>query len=235
MTSKEIIAKAKLEIGSKESPANSNNVKYNTWYYGKPVSGAAYPWCCTFIAWLFQNEQRLCLKTASCEGLYNWFKSKNQLVKDPQPGDIVFFKYNTANSVRNNRFTNHVGLVEAVAGKSIRTIEGNTSVSSNDNGGAVMERLRTANIVAYARPLYSDTVREGTNVFTTKHPTLRLGSKGPDVVYLQLRLIALKYNPGAADGDFGKNTQEAVKKFQKDHKLTPDGVVGPLTWAQIGD
>ena len=225
MTSNEIIAKAKAEIGVKESPANSNNVKYNTWYYGKPVSGAAYPCCCTFISWLFQNEQRLCLKTASCATLYDWFASRNQIVKDPQPGDIVFFKYKT-----NNRKTNHVGLVIAVTGKSVRTIEGNTSVTSNDNGGSVMERLRTSNIVGYARPKYSDIPK----VALTNRPTLSLGSKGPEVIYLQLRLQVLKYDVGLADGDFGKKTLEAVKKFQIDHKLTPDGIVGPKTWAQIG-
>ena len=225
MTSNEIIAKAKAEIGTKESPANSNNVKYNTWYYGNPVSGDAYPGCCTFITWLLQNEQRLCLKTASCATLYDWFSSRNQIVKDPQPGDIVFFKYKT-----NNRKTNHVGLVIAVTGKSVRTIEGNTSVTSNDNGGSVMERLRTSNIVGYARPKYSDIPK----VALTNRPTLSLGSKGPEVTYLQLRLQVLKYDVGLADGDFGKKTLEAVKKFQIDHKLTPDGIVGPKTWAQIG-
>ena len=35
---------ARKELGVKESPANSNRVKYNTWYYGREVSGAAYTW-----------------------------------------------------------------------------------------------------------------------------------------------------------------------------------------------
>ena len=39
----------------------------------------------------------------------------------------------------------------------IETIEGNTSVSSDDNGGAVMVRQRTSNIVGYGRPAYEET------------------------------------------------------------------------------
>ena len=44
-TVKDILNVARKEIGTKESPAKSNNVKYNTWYYGKTVNGASYPWC----------------------------------------------------------------------------------------------------------------------------------------------------------------------------------------------
>lgn len=145
------IAKAKAEIGVCEVPANSNNVKYNTWYYGKNVSGPEYPWCCAFISWLFRSEQKLCKKTASCADLLDWFTQKNRVVKTPRPGDIVFFKFST-----NNRKTNHVGFVIGVDGNIIITIEGNTSVTSNDNGGRVMQRRRDRNIVAYARPEYSD-------------------------------------------------------------------------------
>ncbi len=36
-TVKDILAIARKELGTKESPANSNNVKYNTWFYGHAV------------------------------------------------------------------------------------------------------------------------------------------------------------------------------------------------------
>ena len=36
-TANEILAVARKELGVKESPANSNNVKYNTAYYGQEV------------------------------------------------------------------------------------------------------------------------------------------------------------------------------------------------------
>ena len=44
-----ILKKAKSYIGTKEKPANSNNVKFNTDYYGHSVKGSSYPWCCAFV------------------------------------------------------------------------------------------------------------------------------------------------------------------------------------------
>ena len=63
-------------------------------------------------------------------------------------------------------------------------------------------------------------------------PTIRRGSKGVDVRYVQTILYNLGYNLGSygIDGDFGKATEAAVKEFQKDHGLNADGVVGPLTY-----
>lgn len=58
--------------------------------------------------------------------------------------------------------------------------------------------------------------------------TLRVGSTGPSVIWLQQRL-KLK-----ADGKFGPQTQAAVMAFQRANGLTADGVVGPLTWAKLG-
>ena len=58
--------------------------------------------------------------------------------------------------------------------------------------------------------------------------TLKVGSKGPDVKYLQKKLGI------TADGDFGPNTKKAVIAFQSGHDLTADGIVGPHTWAALG-
>ena len=66
-------------------------------------------------------------------------------------------------------------------------------------------------------------------------PTLKRGSKGEYVVILQKELIQLGYSVGATgvDGDFGKNTEAGVKKFQKDHALAEDGIVGKNTWEAL--
>ncbi len=37
----------------------------------------------------------------------------------------------------------------------------------------------------------------------------------------------------AVDGLFGRETESAVKRFQAEHLLDDDGVVGPLTWAAL--
>lgn len=61
------------------------------------------------------------------------------------------------------------------------------------------------------------------------------GDEGPEVEQLQKNLIKLGYSCGAygADGDFGNDTEKAVIKFQKEHGLDADGLVGALTQAAI--
>lgn len=59
---------------------------------------------------------------------------------------------------------------------------------------------------------------------------LRLGSRGPGVKALQEALIALGIEiPGGADGLFGKGMAEALKKFQKEADLSPDGIADAST------
>lgn len=57
---------------------------------------------------------------------------------------------------------------------------------------------------------------------------LRRGEDGPNVLALQLALSQAGYRVGQ-DGDFGPRTEQAVKQFQKQHGLNPDGIVGPVT------
>ena len=59
--------------------------------------------------------------------------------------------------------------------------------------------------------------------------TLVLGMAGADVRQLQLRLAALHYYPGPADGRFGQNTLEALWAFQAIQRLTVTGSVGLAT------
>lgn len=58
--------------------------------------------------------------------------------------------------------------------------------------------------------------------------TLKVGSKGGDVKYLQKKLGI------TADGAFGPQTRKHVIEFQQKHGLTADGIVGPATWKAIG-
>jgi uncharacterized protein (TIGR02594 family) len=53
------------------------------------------------------------------------------------------------------------------------------------------------------------------------------------VADIQRRLIALGYKPGPVDDRWGPKTRAAVIAFQRDHKLAPDGVVGPKTTAVL--
>jgi len=69
-----IISILEAQIGTKENPANSNKVKYNTWFYGSEVSGANYKWCVVLLAWGFNEAGMFDLfmsgrKTASSTAL----------------------------------------------------------------------------------------------------------------------------------------------------------------------
>lgn len=74
-----------------------------------------------------------------------------------------------------------------------------------------------------------------TPVAENKTTILRKGSNGTEVKKLQENLIKLGYDCGSAgaDGDFGSGTENAVRKFQKDHNLTADGIVGSATYAAL--
>ncbi|MBD1903637.1 peptidoglycan-binding protein [Trichocoleus sp. DQ-A3] len=65
-------------------------------------------------------------------------------------------------------------------------------------------------------------------------PTLRSGSTGDQVTYLQEILNKINYGPLDVDGEFGSATEKAVKKFQTDFQVNPiDGIVGTKTWDKL--
>ena len=69
--------------------------------------------------------------------------------------------------------------------------------------------------------------------------TLRLGENSEDVRTVQTRLNRISTNyPGIpkiypADGVFDADTEAAVRAFQRQFNLTPDGLVGRATWYRI--
>lgn len=75
---------------------------------------------------------------------------------------------------------------------------------------------------------------EAETVYKLGDRILKNGMEGPDVKEMQGMLLELnpkKYNLGSwgADGDFGDQTEIAVRRFQGDHGCVVDGQVGPKT------
>jgi N-acetylmuramoyl-L-alanine amidase len=68
-----------------------------------------------------------------------------------------------------------------------------------------------------------------------KLPLVKRGDKGEFVKWIQQRLIDSGFNlgPSGADGDFGYCTLVAVQNFQTKRGLIPDGIVGPMTLAEL--
>ena len=151
MTAEDIIALAKTQLGVSENPPGSNNVIYNTEYYGGPSN---LPWCVVFIWWLFKElgaSDLFCggQKTAWCDYVMNYAKQNGLWVTgEYKPGDLVIFNWDNDNT------TDHIGLAISVAGNSVTTIEGNC----NDK---VSQMMRTGSTMVGAyRPKYAPTATD---------------------------------------------------------------------------
>ena len=73
-TLRSVLFAAASQIGVTERPSGSNRVKYNTAYYGREVSGKAYPWCVTYLWWVFRQAGMTLYKTASCTAFLNRYQ-----------------------------------------------------------------------------------------------------------------------------------------------------------------
>lgn len=166
----DVLKVAISQIGVKESPYGSNNVKYNTWFYGRPVHGGDYSWCATFLDWIFEQ--------AGCGKLYphnanaahaqdqvakmgSWVlkqtadqnKRKDYVRNKAKPGDIVDFNFSNLNST----WRQHTEIVVEVKGDYLVCVGGNTSggKGSQSNGGMVAKNERHYKyVVSAARPAW---------------------------------------------------------------------------------
>ena len=62
---------------------------------------------------------------------------------------------------------------------------------------------------------------------------IKKGATGDTVVEVQKQLLMLGYLTSSADGSFGPGTEQAVKDFQKAHKLKSTGIVDKETYAVL--
>jgi hypothetical protein len=228
----DVLGAARSQLGTVESPPNSNRTKY-----GKAYGMDGQAWCAMFVWWVFQQtgDKDLIPKAAYTPTFADWFRKRGAWGTAPRPGAVVFFDF-PGDGV--NRIS-HVGLVEAVnTDGTITTIEGNTSgttAGSQRDGGGVWRRTRRVGIVGYGYPAYAPVPAVAVPAGPSG-ATLRQGSKGEDVKALQRALNSRfpAYSKLMVDGDFGPSTDKVVREFQRRSALTVDGVVGPATRRTLG-
>jgi len=147
-----IIEIAKKEIGYLETPPNSNKTKYGKWF---GFDGVA--WCGMFVSWCFDKAGANLGKIgftkgfAGCQTAVAHFKKTKEITTKPQLGDIVFFDWNG-----DGRY-DHTGIyVSEMSATHFYSIEGNTSLTNQSNGGSVMLRKRNFNKAIFVHPKVLD-------------------------------------------------------------------------------
>lgn len=105
------------------------------------------------------------------------------------------------------------------------------------NLAAAISGVNSTSISAAAPTLPSDSVEtakpEPTPSVPPPMPDLKRGDKGEAVYRLQMALRAHGFDI-KADKDFGPATERAVKGFQTEKGLRPDGIAGRNTYAALG-
>ena len=69
--------------------------------------------------------------------------------------------------------------------------------------------------------------------FSSAQSLSKIGSQGEEVRQIQLQLKNLGYFNDKIDGIYGKQTKEAVIKFQMDNNLIADGIAGTKTLEKL--
>ena len=139
---------ASKEIGNIESPANSNKTKYGKWF---GFDGVA--WCGMFVSWCFAQAGKplgnigFSNGFAGCQTAVAYFTKKGKITTTLVEGDIVFFDWN-----KDGRY-DHTGIfVKWLTETTFETIEGNTAVGNDSNGGIVMRRTRDKKTAIFVHP-----------------------------------------------------------------------------------
>ena len=143
-----IVEVAAAEIGQKEQPENSNETKYGEWF---GLNGVF--WCGIFVSWVYAMAGRQLPKIgftkgfAGCQTAAKYFRDNGLITDNPVPGDIVFFDWNT-----DGRY-DHTGIFEKKDDANyFYTIEGNTAIGNDSNGGMVMRRRRKYRQAIFVHP-----------------------------------------------------------------------------------
>lgn len=241
-----VVEQAKAWLGCKESNGTHKQIidVYNS---HKPLARGykvkyTDEWCATFVSAVAVKLGYTDIIPTECscnkmiellKGLGAWVESDS---RTPAPGDLIFYDWQDSGSGDNTGRSDHVGIVEKVSSGKITIIEGNYSQSVKRRTLAVNGKY----IRGYGVPKYDAEVKPAENtdfkeVCAVEIKVLNKGAKGNSVNAMQILLIGYGYSCGSsgADGDFGSNTDKALRAFQKSNGLVVDGCCGPKTWAKL--
>jgi len=236
-----------------ESPSGSNNVKYNTAYYGHAVHGGNYSWCAVFPWWCgwiaagkddSLNPFYKSNNAADIQDLTVKYKggkyilkhtSNNEKKKEALPkakfGDSISMNFNGGSS------REHTGLIVGRWGNDYYCLEGNTSFDdkgSQSNGGAVALRKRSYKVgVCIVRPDFKpfnffvpSTTYIGEVPKLPERGYFQWGDSNKEVGKLQRALTWVNGYKVSQDNDLGSLTFAEIVIFQVAHNLEPDGKFG---------
>ncbi len=171
------------------------------------------PWCSVFVNWVCTKSN---LPTSGKPNARSWV-NVGTTTNQPKPGDVVVFWRESVESWK--------GHVAFYLGHSP---DMNKVFCLGGNQG------NEVSVAAYdAKKVLRYQVIEGLTPSGVPAPTLKSGSKGDEVIKLQIALNLKGYSVGDPDGDFGKKTESAFKRFQADNGLKIDGVYGKNTKALL--
>lgn len=142
-----------------------------------------------------------------------------------QKGDLLFFG-------KNDRAT-HIAIYAGDNGM-YESIGGSSNTKSNPGKGVTYSSVYRRSDLMEVRTLFEENGQTSTSTNTAQdidRSCLQQGDKGQKVKDMQIMLIGAGYSCGVdgADGDFGKNTKNALLKFQHDNELKEDGLYGPAS------
>lgn len=133
-----VLNEAITQIGTKENPPYSNSTKYTQWY------GVYGPWCAMFISWCYAQEGGHFRYSYVPNVVYDAAYGNNHLTRvyEPLPGDLACYDWNGDGEA------DHIGIFEKWLGPgTFQAVEGNTAIGNDSDGGEVMRRERTTNLV----------------------------------------------------------------------------------------